>query len=286
LRVRWKGQRSEPEQIRLTAKIWIRGGSAQTRSGRTLEIIVNYVRPVRYDQEKLEIGTLGSKDERPVVFYCWSPTRELEVKSASDNPCLKVETWPLGIAECAALQKKLRKEGKLTKVRSAAKVKVTLFEQRDGKQLDMGLFVSRVPLVFSSSGPVLQEIPLPVLRASIQGDVTLGGSESGGRIDFNFFSAKKGATKTVTLFAPKGAKLKFVRCDPILLDMDAELKEIATVGSKTQWEMAVTAKPSRESGLLPENSVLELRCELPAEGTAPAATRLVRIPVIGTAGSH
>jgi len=38
--------------------------------------------------------------------------------------------------------------------------------------------------------------------------------------------------------------------------------------------------------LLPENGVVVLRCKLPAVGTTPAATRLVRIPVIGTAGSH
>jgi hypothetical protein len=119
-----------------------------------------------------------------------------------------------------------------------------------------------------------------MVRANVLGDVTLGPEEEGGRIDFKFFRAKERTTKKVTLFAPKDTKLSFVRCEPVLLDLDVALKQVKTVGDKMQWQMDVSTKLNRDPGMLPENGVLVLQCE------SPGATRLVRIHVLGTAESR
>jgi hypothetical protein len=282
MRVSWKGK-AEPEQLRLLIDVWVRAPGHELK-GMSFTAWAMFNHPVRFDQQKIDLGALGPKEQRVASFYCWSPTRDFQVKAISEEKCFQVETVPLSFTECASLEKKLEDYKIITRIKSAYRVNVTLMEEAEGQQLDLGLIMKPVPLVITSNGDKV-EVPLPMVRATVQGDVTLGGSEKEGKIDFNFFSAKKGKTKKVTLFAPKDAKLSFVECQPALLDMEAELSAVKTVGDKTQWEMQVTAKPNRDPGPLPDNGVVVLRCELPATASSPAATRLVRIHVVGTASS-
>jgi hypothetical protein len=196
--------------------------------------------------------------------------------------------------QLAAFQKELEAHSpsKKTRALSAHKVMVTLFEENAGQQLDMGMFIRPVPIRITSNRQPL-EVPLPMMRANILGDVSLSSEEEGGKIDFKFFPAKYGKTKKVTLFSRRDANLSFVACDPALLDLDVLLKKVKDNADKTQWQMDVTAKPNRAPGLLPENGVIVLRCEFVtsvsgAAGSPSTATksfRLVRIPVIGTAES-
>jgi hypothetical protein len=282
LRIAWKGAKTEPELLRLNAKVWSRAGQGQDTRVKDLVVLANYVRPVKFFPEKVEFGTLGPKDQRKAGFVCWSPTRDFDVKPAGEDKLIEVETMKLSLQQCQTLEKEMRAHNEMTRVQSAYKVTVTLFEENGGQQLDLGLFLKPIPLAITADGESL-EVPLPLLRANVLGDVTLGPEEQGDRIDFNIFSAKAGKTKKVLLFAPKDAQLTFVGCDPVLLDLDAELKKVKTVGEKAQWQMEVTAKPNRDPGLLPENGVLVLRCEWPGTAATPATKRLVRIPVIGTA---
>jgi hypothetical protein len=282
LRIAWKGAKTEPELLRLNVKVWSRAGHGQDTRVKDLVVLANYVRPVKFFPEKVEFGTLGPKDQRKAGFVCWSATRDIDVKPAGEDKLIEVETMKLSPQQCQTLQKEMRAHNEMTRVLSAYKVTVTLFEENGGQQLDLGLFLKPIPLAITADGDSL-DVPGPVLRANVLGDVTLGPEEQGERIDFNIFSAKTGKTKKVTLFSPKEAKLSFVGCDPVLLDLDAELKKVKTVGEKAQWQMEVTAKPNRDPGLLPENGVLVLRCDLPATAATPATKRLVRIHVIGTA---
>jgi len=287
LRIAWNGAKTEPEHMRLMTKIWSRAGHGEDPRVKDLVVLVNYVRPAKFfpDKEQIDLGTISPKEQRTESFLCWSATRDLDVQAAGDDKLIKVVARKLDAKECANLQKEMREHKEITRVRSAHKVTVTLLEENGGQQLDMGLFLKPVPLAITSNGQPI-DVPLPMLRATVLGDVSLGPEEEGGRIDFNIFSAKSGKTKKVTVFSPKEAKLSFVGCDPVLLDLEVELKKVKTVGPKTQWQMDVTAKPNRDPGLLPESGVIVLRCELPATQTTPATTRLVRIHVIGTAESR
>jgi hypothetical protein len=285
LRIAWNGNRTEPEHVLLKTRVWSRADQEQEPSTKELSVYIDYVQPARFQPEKIDFGTLGPKDERTASFVCWSATRELDLKPAVDDNLLKVVIKKLDTNQCEKLQKDMREHQVMTRVRSAYHVTMTLFEENAGQQLALGLFLKPAPLAITSEGQPL-DVPLPMLRASVLGDVALGPGEEGGRIDLNIFPAKFGKTKKVTLFSPKGAELSFVGCDPVLLDLDVALKKVKTVADKTQWQMDVTAKPNRDPGLLPENAVLVLRCNLPAEGAASGTTRMVRIPVVGTAESR
>jgi hypothetical protein len=285
LRIAWTGAKTEPEQMRLTTKIWSRAGYGQDAIAKELVVLVNYVQPVRFGRENIDLGTINPKDQRTDSFVCWSATRDLEIKPAGSDKRFEVIAKKLDDKECQQLQNELRSQKMMTRIRSAYRIGVTLFEESAGQQLDMGLFLKPIPLAITGDGQPL-DVPMPRVRALVLGDVSLGPPEEGGRIDFNIFAAKVGKTKKVTLFSAKGAKLSFVGCDPPLLDLDVELKMVKAVGDKAQWQMDVTAKPNRDPGLLPENGVLVLNCESPATQATPASTRLVRIPVIGTAASR
>ncbi len=287
MRVTWKGNRTEPEQLKLQVNVWIRAPGGARRP-LIFTAWANYIHPVRFDQpgqQPIDLGLIGPKEQRSATFYAWSPTRDVEVKSASDDKCFLVDVVPLGPTECADLQKKLEQQRIFTQVRSAAKINLRLLEENDGNQLDIGLILKPVALTITSKGEKI-DVPVPMIKAHVLGDVSLGPPDDGNRIDFNFFSAKKGKTKKVTLFAPKDAKVTFVECQPALVDIEAELSLLKTAGGKSQWEMTVTAKPNRDPGPLPEHGVLVLRCDQPATANAPAVSRLVHIPVIGTASGQ
>jgi hypothetical protein len=319
IRVFWKGK-TEPTSQGISVKIWSRAaGTGRDRGYTPLEIGVTYVLPVLFEVDRLDFGMLGPQQHMSRSFICYSLSRDLEVKPASKDKCVVVEVTPLrgkefqkqaypalaastlGLlawhadegpflaAACAlATTDRLPEELKIHKrVPSAFRVTVTLYEQRDGKQMDLGHFKDDVPLAMTSGGKPIEpatSVVLPALRASIRGDVSLQGPpEEGGRINFGLFKVKEGTKKKVYIFAPKGATLTFVRCEPSLLDLDVHLK---AVGDQGRWEMDVTIPPGQDASPLPEDGVIVLRCVLPAQGTTPPVTRMARIPVMGTAVQH
>jgi hypothetical protein len=288
VRVFWEGRKSEPEKMALDATVWNRAaGTGRDRSFKMLRVDVVYVRPVIFDNDKIELGTLGPQDNTSTSFLCWSVTRDLDVKPASKDKCILVDVTPLDNDQRQKLQTDFKNSGFHTRIRCAFRIKVTLHEQRDGKQLDMGLFKEEIPLAITSDGQRLDKsVPLPNLRASVRGDVHVPVmQDEGGRIDFKLFRAKDGTRRKLAVFAPRGAKLTFVRGEPALLDLDVTLKELEPAGSQGRWEMDVTIPP-RQPGPLPEDGVIVLRCELPPQGATPSVTRLVRIPIVGSASEH
>src|SRR5262249_27479967 len=95
LRISWNGPKTEPEQIRLKTKVWNRAGQGQDYSSRDLVVLVNYVRAVRFDREKVELGSVPPKEARTAELICWSATRAIEVAPASDDKCLQLDCVPL-----------------------------------------------------------------------------------------------------------------------------------------------------------------------------------------------
>jgi hypothetical protein len=283
LRIAWKGK-YEAELVRLSTKVWTRAGHGQDTRSKELVVLANYVYPVRFfpDAQRLDLGIINPNEQQSGSFYCWSETRDLDVVPTDEDKLVKVVTEKLGAEQRALLTQRMLSSKTTARIRSATKVTVTLYEESDGRQLDMGLFLRPAPVTITSNGQPV-DVPLPLLKAFVHGDVSLGPENEGGRIDLGVFSAKTGITKRVTLLAPPDADVTFVGCEPVLLDTDVELKKLALVGGKAQWQLIVTAKSNRDPGLLPENGVLILRCDMPATQIRPATTRLARIPVIGTA---
>jgi hypothetical protein len=292
VRVAWRGTKSEPESLRLSPKIWSRSaGSSRYPTVNTLHVGVKYVRAIQFEDNYLEFASLNPNDQRTESFICWSATSDIDVKSASEDPRIKVVTEKLDAKACADEQKRLREMAKImTRVRCAYRVTVTLYEQRDGSQLDMGYFARPVPLKITSNGqPISGQIPVPMMRTNVRGPVYLSPQEEGGRIDFKGVNALLGATKKVTIFSTvKGAKLTYIDCDPSWFAPQVTLKQAKVDGDKTQWEMEVTIKadPEGQGYALPENSHLKLECELPAVGSQPPIKRTVRIAIAATVGSH
>ncbi|HYV34246.1 MAG TPA: hypothetical protein VE988_00995 [Gemmataceae bacterium] len=292
LRITWRGTKTEPEPLWLIAKAWGRpAGSNRYPTVSRLAVRVNYVRAVQFEDTRIDFGSLQPQGEHTEGFVCWSATSDIDVKSASEDPRIKVVIEKLDAKACAAEQKRLREVEKImTRVRTAFKVTVTLYEQRDGAQLDMGYFAKPVPLTITSNGrPIEGSLPIPMLRAHVGGPVYLSPQEEGGRIDFKAIKVKLGANKKVTLFSKvKGVKLTYVDCDPSWFAPSVTLKEVKVEGDKTQWEMDVAIKPDPDGQgyALPENSHLTLECELPGVGSAPPVKRIVRIAIAATVGSH
>ena len=284
LRVSWSGK-TEPGVLDLKTQVWSRAMGGERRSPVRLVIVANYVRPVIFDIQRLDLGTLLPGDTATGSFYCWSATRDLVVGAGQADPRVKIDATRLEDQACLELKNMLTQRGMFTHVCAGYKVNVTLFEQQEGKQLDLGLMLKPAPLTIKVDGMAI-DVPLPMLRAFVRGEVVLTGPEDSGRIDLKIFSAKYGTTKRVSLLAPKGAKLSFAGCEPALLELDVSLSPLETTGDKTHWQMELVVRPGGLAGPLPEDGVVVLRLEQSKAGDAPAKVREVRIPVAGTAGSH
>jgi hypothetical protein len=322
VRVFWRGK-SEPANQGFRVTLWSRAaGSGRDRGKMVLDVGIAYALPALFDMDRLDFGVLGPQQKMTRSFLCFSYSRELEVKADSKDKCLVVEVVPLKgkeydkqafplvggsvvallggqgeqgpfFAAACALAGADRLPDELRpykRVPAAFRVNVTLYEQRDGKQLDLGHYKEDVPLIITSHGRPLEPanlIRVPTMRAIVRGDVTVQGPpEEGGRINFGLFKFTDGAKRKVFIFAPKGANLKFMRCEPSLLDLEVQLKALDAVGDQGRWEMDVTIPAGRDASPLPEDGVIVLQCMLPARGDSPAVTRMARIPVVGTATQH
>jgi hypothetical protein len=279
VRVGWKRAEQSEQLFRLGAKLWNRAVSASDFSVQPLVVEVSFVPPVLFDQEKIELGVLNARESRTGSCICYSATKDLVVKPGADgDPRIQVEVQPLSEEDCRKLTGMY-----LRRVRSAAKVTITAHEEKDGKQLDLGLLVRNLPLSITTEGkPVQAETPL--FRVNVRGEVLISAAEEGGKVDLGMFKSADGKTKKVMLYTKPDAKLKFLGCDPVTVDVEVSLKKAETKDGRTRWEMDVTAKPGHAEGLFPEDGVLILECQLPTAGSTPAVTRNIRIPVTGHAG--
>jgi hypothetical protein len=277
LRLHWHAPAANAEvaQQPLTVKVsvWSRGsGQAHNRVPVDLLAGVYYVRPALFEPEVLQFGILGPKQERSESFICWSATRELQLASASTDPHVKVAVEPLGLRRFRDWTQKIP-----TKVYCAFRVTVTLREQAEGKQLDLGYIKMPVPVKVTNNAGGDVTFKTPMLEASISGMVRL--ADPTNKISFDPFPAGKGTLKEVFLYAPKGCTLK---CDvEQMTGIVATVKKVDDVGAETRWALTVTVSPHGVSaGQLPEDAVVVLRVEY---DNAQSPPRAVRIRISGTA---
>jgi hypothetical protein len=189
-----------------------------------------------------------------------------------------------------------------SKVYCAYRVTVTLKEQVDGVQLDLGPISKAVPLEIRGKEGTLKIHPK--VNATITGVLRLLSGQSNTKIDLGYFAVTKGNQHKAMLYAPHGF---LVTCDDKeqMSGLTGKLKELDSTGSETRWSFEVTIAPRNkvESGQLPKDAAVLLRVAFDRSRWQPTVigsvglassvagesmyqSRLVRIPIAGTAESR
>jgi hypothetical protein len=265
----------------LSVKLWSQA------EGRAREIVeldarVIAVPPVRCTPRLKDIGILGPGGVGHAEFWVWSATRDdfkLDVQNKDNNPCFVYQVKKLNTEEGAVLNKLLN-ELKATEQRSdfntrfkcAYRVIVDVYEQREGKQLDLGAFARTI--AFAVDGDFDERIG-PILRGRVRGDIDVGNSEDMGRVNLGNFSVNSPRDARLSIRAAPGIKLT-VEQAPEFLKVEVTPKEKTKI--KTSWELHATVKPGvlLQYGPLPDDCAVTLRMEAPSP-------RRIRVPVEGNA---
>jgi hypothetical protein len=282
VRVFWVGRgKKEPESVRLGVDLWLSPpGKWDERQHTKLSLGIAYVHPVRFSTKRLDVGTISPQTATlPAAIYCWSATRDnLQVKVSNADPCFVYQVTPLKTAEeRQKLTDELRGQGTMTRVRSACRIDVVVYESMKDQQLDLGSFTRDVPVEITADGDAVTPTP-PEIHGRVQGDIKVATIEDKGVIDLKVFRADSSNSFKAKLWAKPQAKLEYVGFTPPGLKLkDVELKKrpADNVGDWVGWEIRFTVPPVLEPGALPGDSAILLREQ--------ATKRQLRIPLHGTA---
>ncbi len=281
VRLFWSGNKHEPERLRLTLTVWVQPqGKPEARAHTNLSAEAAYVKPVQFEPEELNVKVIPPRgSSHPADIVCWSSTRDIDVRVREPDPCFAFQVLAQDGAQCEALTREFRARGKPVRVKSAARIRVVVHEQKDGKQLDLGSFIHAVPVTVRANNEALPARQ-PTVRGAVLGDIQVGSLEDQNRIRLGNFSSSSGKSLTVRLRTRPGTALTYQGYTPPILKVDAKLRKAPGEEAKewVPWELRVTVPPGVEPGPLPEESAILLL--LRTGGTQ----RRVRIPLVGTAG--
>jgi hypothetical protein len=281
LRLIWKAQKKDEDHLQLQAQMWIQpeGGQMKDRTYPLLKAMLALVPPVRIFPEKQDVGVLEDGDTVTKKFVYWSSTRDKLELVAGSEPCVACEIKPLDAAACRKLEKTLFDAKAFnTRVRSACRVAVTLYEHKGNNYLDRGAIFIHAPVQVKVDGKSLDmPPPAPLLRGRVVSDIEVLGASSSGKIDLGRFKSKAGVSKTVRLLAPAKVELEVQEAaNPKFLEVKLAKKE--TVAGQTSWEVQVSAVPGLADGELPAETAVVLQQSSPG-----IRARGFRIHVTGSA---
>jgi hypothetical protein len=280
LRVFWHGRgRREPERKVLQPQVWVSPpGKYEQRRTAGLVVPIAYVRPVLFSTERVNVGTLGPQTPSlSGVFHCWSATRDLKVRVHEADPCFALQVSPLSEQECLQLTETLRQQNTMTRVRSAYQVQVTVHEEKDKKQLELGAFERPARVGITGNNEELHPT-LPTIRGRVLGEVKVGALEEERGINLKYFKGPQGTTVKATLWAKPGVDLVYEGFGPPILKLKVVLRKQPKedLPGWAGWEVQLTVPPGLDPGPLPEDSALILH--------TGGKGRRVRIPLIGSVG--
>jgi hypothetical protein len=273
IRISWVTRKSQG-RLNLGVDLWMRPKERSgTLQSARLETLTAVVLPVRFDQTRINLGTLTGGSVARARFHAWSATRSTgALNGASRSPLLKFTITPLTADEAKKLEKDLRDNVTNTRVRLAWRIDLTLEESKNGRQLDQGVLPKDL-LAFQ-----LDEDPLlfgPFIEGKVQGEVEMTGVDQQGRLQLGSYPAHDGAKRRLVLWTDKGTGLKVEGREPPLLQVQLREDPKASTDRKTNWVMDVVVPPDSPTGSLPDGSGIVLRAQA-------ATPRLIRIPVLGT----
>lgn len=270
LRLRYEGKTEGPQ--RLKAVIWSEPvGRFLSRTYTPVELPMLYVKPLIVQPPDADIKELSSGGHRSIGFICFSATRmdySLKARPEHDDPCVEAKCEPITPEEAA---KYLEESGDKIPLLGCYLVKVTVHENRNGRQLDFGPFRRRIIL---SSDAIADQAVL-VVKGSVASDLRVVG-EKHNQVSLETFDADKGVEKAVPIESDRpGLKLQLETHAPEVLQVDLGKPEPTPSGGQ-QWKLVVKVPANRLHGLLPVDSEIVLK----TQDTPP---RRFRIPVVGHA---
>jgi len=303
VRVSWTTRKSEGQHLRLAVDLWTQPeGQARERRPVRLETGSVVVGPALFTNPSLGVGSLGPGGSAHREVVVWSATRSrLKFEVLNKNPLIVWKAVPLDADECRLLQQALRGSGKKgdksrqgadddsaqaaadsrfaipeglhydTRVRSAFRVTVTVYEQRDGKQLDQGPFQEMLSLRLDDQ--ILTGTP--AVFGSVRGEVDIPAVGDQGKINLGSFKSKAGTKRSVLLWTDRSTGLSVVKHpDGVKIKLAENPKD--STPQKKSWELKIEIPAGSQVGPLPDDSAVILR-------TQSATPRQIRIPLLGTA---
>jgi hypothetical protein len=285
LRVRWDGRKEPGGMLKLHLLFWCQPeGEQLNRQTVELWVPVKVVQPLQFEPGKYPLGLLGPGDHQTAEFHVWSSTRDKPDvifgprDEKEKDPLFKIDAKPLTPEQCKKLQHDLRTREKpllqiYTRVKAGYLVKVTVYEQADGHQMDQGPFIRPVPII-------LDEAPVtwttPQVGGHIRGPLEVGGEADQAKVQLRLFSAAETKTAIVPIYGDPAFSLQIDHKYPPFLQVDLQRKTKESTAQRARWDLKVTIPAKAWTGALPDDSRVVLRIG----GNPP---RLVRIPVVGTA---
>jgi hypothetical protein len=250
VRIRWTVKKTPGQTLKLNPHIAIRQAGAQGIQWQTLAVPVLVGTAICFEPSRVHVGLLapGSK---PVTaeFDAWSSTREkfdLKLTPLPANPFFHVETRPLSDKECGDLASNLKSDKSPVRVLSGHHVTVTVYETKDGKQLDQGPFYQK--LAIDLDGYPERELPGPEIVGRVQGDIRIGGADDQGKVRFKSFPAGETALKTVELLADAKVQLEPYTHEPPWLEVKVTRNKDQPDPKQHGWRLQVTV-PANTPGV-------------------------------------
>jgi len=293
-RVEWDGRKSAGSRLRLTIKMWMHpAANPAERSFEHLEVPVIMAEPVRFAPDRLALEAITTGGQARGEMLAWSPTRDnldLKPDPTKVDALFEVAIDKIDANAAAELQDKffiasvahfdpdaraerlssLRESAKGTRYRSAFRIKVTLNEQKDGKQLDQGPLSRELPVVAED---VAADLRRPMVTAYVRGDVVLG-TEDAAKINLSFL-ARDGIKKSIPLWSEAGNDLTLDAFNPRVLKVELKQNKKESTAARNKWSLEIWVPPGAWSGPFLDDSVIYLRTTSPP--------RRIRIPVTGNA---
>ena len=279
LRVDFSNRRLPGESLNLRTRVWARSGGAAPRQDYEVKINAVSTSPLRTKRDRVDVGAIQAGSFSKADFLVWSPTRDevkFSLREKNNDKLFKVDVTPRPPAACAALQAQLRREGIITRVRAAWDVAVTVYESKDGAQLDQGHFLRTLGFDLPDAAEDLQSL---IITGVVQSDdFLIGGVADQGKIDLKSFPAKDGKRKAIFVSTKRDIELDVenVSVQPASLRVKLTEKGKDKAGNKRNWSLEVEVPPNQLFGTIPEDSAVILR----TKATPP---RLIRIPLVGHA---
>ena len=277
VRVNWAGRKDPPARLRLSLRLWMQpSGKPDDRSLMEDEVPIIMSEPIRFiPYPRLSLGAIGANGSSSGQFLAYSSTREnlkLRVDPTKIDPLFETSVTTLDEKHRRELQENLASDQQNTRVKSLFRVDVRVHEQKGGVQLDQGPFSKKLPIVIDDF-PF--DLTPPDVTGSAKGDVEIGVSEDAGRVFFKPFVSRDGASRRLPIWSESGI-LEVEKVSPAYLKVELKSDVKDAKATRKRWVLEVRIPPNSLIGSLPEDAVIILKT---------AATRRVRVPVVGSAGN-
>jgi hypothetical protein len=268
MRMNWDAKNVGP--LMMTADVNYYGRDRKAANVR-FEVPIVVVNPATAYPQDVDVGDLRAGDHRDVIFTVWTASRPevpLKLPDLPKNSCFVFGTpQPLTESERKQMQEKLHIEHPNqppTKPQAGWKIPLTVYENYQGDQMDLGPFTRR--LVFNQGTEFETGV---TVRGVVRGDIRLASRETEDTIklgDFQYNEPKNHIVYVTSVNPDVKLEIDSVQPPEMLATLNEE--------SPGNWRLKITIPAEKITGQLSGAIVIR------SLGPNP---RKVRIPVVGSA---